>query len=200
MGAIDGLPTSSQVQSLYAGYFNRGADHGGLTYWATAMTNDPTTWTLSHVAASFADQSESRATYAFLQKVHDGVTPTSQDIDDFIVQIYNNAFNRNPDSAGQTYWHNYLANNLTNLDAIGGFIVSVMNGAAVGGADDLVQQREITAGNDWTSRTSAAGLGNSGALPAHFIQQGHVMTVTAKANSVAAAATVTTNYINNGPH
>ena len=102
-------------------YFNRSPDVEGIMYWFRELNNG--SWTLAQVSSSFTDQPEYRATY-----------PSGSSNREFIAQIYQNLFDRAPDTEGWNYWENDL-NNGSPRDV---FILTVINGAyaPTGGALD----------------------------------------------------------------
>ncbi len=103
-------PTEEEVSKLYVATFNRAPDSEGLYYW----TND-SNLTLSQIAQSFFDQTETK------EKYPDGTSNR-----DFIRLIYNNLFNRNPDIGGWDYWEKELNSNRVTRNR---FIEAIINGA-----------------------------------------------------------------------
>lgn len=103
-------PTKDEVAKLYVATFNRAPDNAGLLYW---INNSGLT--LEQIAQSFFDQEETLTLYP------NGTTNRA-----FIQAVYNNLFNRNPDSGGWDYWETQL-----NLGRISRnmFIIAVINGA-----------------------------------------------------------------------
>jgi len=114
----------SQIEALYVGYFGRAADQGGLTYWLDELNSGAIN--TSQIAASFSVQVEAEAEYPFLANP---LVATTADIQAFITQVYQNLFNRMPDTGGLAYWQNYLSENLGNPKVVGDFILAVIDGA-----------------------------------------------------------------------
>lgn len=103
-------PTKEEVSKLYIATFNRAADAAGLDWW----TNN-SGLKLSQIAQSFFDQDETKTLY-----------PTGTSNRDFVSSVYQNLFNRLPDSAGWDYWENEL--NIGSFTK-NRFIEAVLNGA-----------------------------------------------------------------------
>jgi V8-like Glu-specific endopeptidase len=72
----------SQVEALYIGYFGRGGDPQGFSYWLDQLTSGADS--LSAEAASFSVQDESEAQYAFLANP---ITATQEQIASFINSV-----------------------------------------------------------------------------------------------------------------
>ena len=119
------------IQAFYIGYFARGADSAGIDYWSQQYSSG---MSLHSIAASFSVQTESRLTYPFL------ANPSLATIDSFISQVYQNLFNRAPDSAGLQYWRNQLASNIGSPQAISSFILQVIYGALGADRDSIVNK------------------------------------------------------------
>ena len=74
---------------LYAAYFNRLPDKGGLTYWVNKLEGG---MPLDKVSASFAASNEFTTKY--------GNTTNTQ----FVTLVYQNVLERSPDAAGLQFW------------------------------------------------------------------------------------------------
>jgi len=101
------------ISDLYLAYFNRAPDVGGLLYWFGEVMNG-SSWTLATIAQSFASSAEYTATYA------PGLTNRA-----FVEKIYQNLFDREPDSGGWDYWGNDLNHGMSRDT----FIYTVIQGA-----------------------------------------------------------------------
>jgi len=113
-------PTKDKVAKLYVATFNRAPDSAGLNYWLNDSHLD-----LEDIAKSFFDQNETKALY-----------PSSVSSKDFINSVYQNLFNRAPDSSGLNYWedklnatNNYGDNSESSQISKNLFILAVINGA-----------------------------------------------------------------------
>ena len=202
MGAIDGLSHLSQVEAVYIGYFGRAGDYPGAAYWTAAMNSG---FTLSQTGASFFVQLETIGLYKFAADYNANPNGpfTSDEIVAFITSIYQQAFNRPPDSAGLAYWETYLITHIAQGPAVvGAFIVAVLNGAVdvPGGTQDKTTLlNKITVATDWTGRTNTAGL-NTVTANYRAAAVNCISVVTNVPASIASGEAVTTHYINVGPH
>ena len=89
----------SQIEQFYVSYYGRAADPTGMNYWMTQLNGG---MSLSAIAASFAVQPESTALYPYL--AHPLVDdPQHDNAIAFVTKVYQELFNRLPDTAGQTY-------------------------------------------------------------------------------------------------
>ena len=114
-------PSISEVSKLYKATFNRDPDEEGLEYWVNQSGLD-----INGIAKSFFDQEETQDRY-----------PEGYSNHDFIVSIYNNLFNREPDEAGLEYWEGELSSYTIDRSL---FILTVINGAT--GEDALLLEEE----------------------------------------------------------
>ncbi len=83
--------TQDQVAELYVATFNRAPDTAGLNYWVTQSFGGNAT--IEQIAKSFFDQPETQSLY-----------PADNSDIEFVNCIYQNLFNRLPDTAGLAYW------------------------------------------------------------------------------------------------
>jgi len=104
------LPTKDEVSKLYVATFNRAPDSAGLEYWTKNSG-----LTLSQIAQSFFDQPETQSLY-----------PPSTTNREFVRAVYQNLFNRDPDTAGWDYWEDELNKGRVSKNR---FIEAVINGA-----------------------------------------------------------------------
>ena len=128
--ALQGLTTDEQqAEAMYVAYFGRAGDSTGTYFW---MGNLDAGQSIDEVAMNFAKQIESQNLYPFL------ASPTTDSESariSFIDSIYQNLFNRAPDTAGQNYWDAELQRDQQTLtgnalsQAIGEFILEVIRGA-----------------------------------------------------------------------
>ncbi len=82
------------ITELYVGYYNRAPDPAGLRFWSKALDEG---LSLSAIANEFAKSDESQELYPFLAGARS-----------FVVQVYNNVLNRDPDPAGLSFWTEQL--------------------------------------------------------------------------------------------
>lgn len=132
------------ISQLYVGYFNRAPDPEGLNYWVGRLDAG---MTLVEIANSFAVQVEATTTYPWLAAPNLDVG-----IPEFITQVYQNLFERNPDAAGLAFWTNELKNG----KPPGRFIIDVISGAT--GDDKLVIDHKTEVGNYYADQALLRGL------------------------------------------
>jgi hypothetical protein len=104
------VPTHDNVTRLYVATFNRAPDAAGLEYWVNRSNLQ-----LEQIAQSFFDQPETQERY-----------PSGTSDHDFVKAVYNNLFNRDPDSGGWQYWEGELQSRRVPKPV---FILAVINGA-----------------------------------------------------------------------
>jgi hypothetical protein len=92
---IDGV--AGRGYRIYKAAFDRIPDTGGLGYWIAQMDKG---MDVVEVAARFIDSPEFRQTYGT------NVSDTK-----FLTSVYNNVLDRNPDSAGLSWWVNEMKTN-----------------------------------------------------------------------------------------
>lgn len=104
------VPGQQVIASQYVAFFNRAPDAAGLHYWA-----EESGLTLEQVGASFFNQPETQMTY-----------PPSTSTTQFLRQVYNNLFGRDPDPEGLIYWRDELDNGYVYREQA---ILAFINGA-----------------------------------------------------------------------
>ncbi len=112
-------PTYDSVTRLYVATFDRAPDSAGIEYWLNdSFGGNPT---LEKIASSFFDQTETQERY-----------PSGTSNKEFIKEIYQNLFDRDPDEEGWDYWEKEL--NSGNIKR-SQFILAVINGALASTGD-----------------------------------------------------------------
>ena len=127
--------SQEEVAKLYVATFNRAPDAAGLNYW----TND-SGLSLEGIAQSFFDQSETRTLY-----------PSGTSDSSFVTSVYDNLFNRVPDTDGLNYWVGELGNGNISKQS---FILAVINGAldTVVSQDATILTNKQTVGLDFVAK------------------------------------------------
>lgn len=103
--------TNQTVAELYIATFNRAPDAAGLYYWVN-QSNLPS---IENIAQSFFDQSETQTIYT-----------SSMTYEQKVSLAYLNLFNREPDTAGLSYWVTQLN---TQSISQSNMIIALINGA-----------------------------------------------------------------------
>jgi len=154
----------AKLVQIYIAFYNRAPDPEGLAFWQSACDIG---LSLEEIADLFVPQSESIATYPFLDN------PTEDGIRSFLQAVYENLFNREPDAEGETFWTNQILQSLASegsVDAdgnqidpsglsIGEVLLSIICGA---------QGDDITALDNKT--TVALDFHDQAAVTPNFIQ------------------------------
>ncbi|NDA46928.1 MAG: DUF4214 domain-containing protein, partial [Alphaproteobacteria bacterium] len=220
-------PTSTtqgiwQLEQVYIGYYGRAVDASGYNYWqaeynariggtyklaGVTQPKQSSADAIASIASSFgaAGQAETVALYPFLGAsitfpTTDNVVKTQ--ISSFVTSVYQNLFNRAPDSAGLTYWTNQIATGAVSTSVA---ILAIGNAAGDDGttqslADKAVLNNKIAVSDNFLVTTSTNGIGVSGTVPASVLAQAKAVLVgvDGTAASVTAAATSQTNWISSG--
>ncbi len=201
-GLLGNLSLNQQLELIYIAYYNRAADEGGFSFWseqnATAQANGQSaSLALTNIANAFAPQPETDALYPILGAANlDLQTAAAQaSLATFIGNVYGNLFDRTADTAGETYWVGQITSGAVGLGAAA---LAIANGAT--GADAIEVQNKIAVALDFTTRTSASGLGVTPPYASSFLPAaGSVLTgvdgTALNDASVTAGEAATTAYI-----
>ena len=148
------------VDAIYLGYYARPADPAGQAFWLDRLDNgiaddSDGDASLVGIANSFAGEAESQSAYQLFARVfgegNDDTEPTRADYETFVNEVYDNLFNRDPDSAGLQFW----ADRLQSGTDVGEVILSVIQGA--GNIDDATLYNKLTVADEYTEALAAAG-------------------------------------------
>lgn len=126
--------TLLEVTKLYVATFNRAPDAAGITYWTNSGMP------IENIAQSFFDQPETQILY-----------PTGTANGSFVTSVYDNLFNRVPDTAGFDYWVQELDSGSVSKQ---NFILAVINGAqnTVLSQDATILTNKQTVGLDFVAK------------------------------------------------
>ena len=128
MAYQDWIPT---VEKLYIAYYQRPADPKGLVFWAKYI--DANGGLTPDVINAFANSDEAKELYG------------NKPVDEVITEVYNSAFNRDPDQEGlQFYTQKVESGEWT----IGDVIYKILDGAK--GTDAVVLQNKVQAATEFT--------------------------------------------------
>lgn len=161
------LTTAQQVSLLYIGYYDRAGEPDGATFWNSAI--DAPDFTVSNAADQFATQPETLAAYPFLG------SPTAEEAESFITDVYQNLFNRDPDGpdsltqeqidagevSGLEFWSDVLLGAIagTNDFSVGQIILAIAGGAQ--GDDQVTLLNKVNVGVAWTDAAAGRGFGDT---------------------------------------
>ena len=201
-GLLGILSANQQLEMVYIAYFNRSADGAGDTFWVgqnvqAQIAGQSAALAVTNIANSFTPQPETLALYPFLGSANLNLSsPAAQTaLTSFVGAVYQNLFGHAADLAGQTYWVGQITDGAVGLGAAA---LAIANGAT--GSDAIEVENKIVVATDFTTRTTAAGLGVSGTLPGAFVTaaKGALQGVDGTAlndASVTAGMAATTTYI-----
>jgi len=97
------------IQALYIAYWGRPGDPEGLTYWLTQYNNG--VLDLAGIADNFAMSQEAQDEYAYFNAVFNYPALLTDEMrEEFVKQVYQNIFERDPDADGLAYWTEQLKN------------------------------------------------------------------------------------------
>jgi Ca2+-binding RTX toxin-like protein len=160
----------NSIVGLYVIYFNRAPDPAGLAFWQTQNV------TIDDIAAQFGASPEAKAIYPFL------AAPTLANPEDFIKEIYRNAFGREADTAGLTFWSNVLRQD-SSPESVAQFVLAVAQGAR--GTDRVALQNRADIALQFTQEAVNANIAFT---PAVLATSSRIIdTVNSTAASVTAA-------------
>ena len=175
---------NNSITDLYIGYYNRAPDTVGETYWAGQLQGG---MSLSAIAQSYSVQTESTTLYPFLASPN---TASTAAVQAFVTAVYENLFDRAPDTAGENYWVTQLQ---TGASTVGGAIINIISGAQL---NDLVTiNNKVVVGNYFDTQifTHNVQFSDSVALAA-------LNAVTSSASSVTTAEALVNTYVATAPH
>ncbi len=135
------LTSQETIAQYYVGYYNRAPDPEGFAFWVNALENGTSTL---EIANFFSDQVETRALYPFF------ANPDSSTPSEFITSIYQNLFNRDPDSGGLDFWVRVLTDGSVST----GQMIEEIIGGATTNPDLAVVQNKVAAGLYWEDQAS----------------------------------------------
>ena len=174
-----------EIEALYVGYFGRAGDPAGVSYWVGQLNSG---MSITAIAASFAVQTEAKSLYGFLASPASG---NAAAVASFVTQVYQDLFNRAPDSGGLAYWTSQLQTANGNPHAVGQFILNVITGAQ--GPDASSIQNKVTVAQDFTDSLTAANLPyNTGA---DQIAHSAIAATTPFPSTVTTEESAVSNYI-----
>jgi ELWxxDGT repeat protein len=169
---------SDVTEGVYIGYFGRAGDPGGDSYWLNQLASGKISET--GMATSFSAQPEAIAEYPFLANPS---TATQAQIGSFIDAVYEDLFDRLPDSGGLAYWQNVLTTNLGNPQGVGAFILNVISGAQ--DIDQTTISNKVTVADYFTQELSSDGISFSSS--ADSLAHSAIASVTSDHSTVLAA-------------
>jgi len=171
------------ITELYVGYYNRAPDPGGETYWAGQLQGG---MSLSQIAQSYSVQTESTTLYPFLASPN---TASTAAVQAFVTSVYENLFNRAPDTVGENYWVTQLQ---TGASTVGGAIINIISGAQ--GNDLVTISNKVTVGDYFDTQ-----IFNNNVQYSNSVAHAAMSAVTSNTPSVATAEAIVDTYVKTAP-
>lgn len=128
------LTPKQSIAQLYVAYFNRAPEPLGFDFWCSVLDNPVT---LTDIATDFATQEEARLMYPLLED------RGSDSVSNFLTQIYQNLFDRDPEGEGLAFWIGVIQGGAD----LGTILLEIMNGASE--ADRLVMDGKAIVAEYW---------------------------------------------------
>lgn len=149
------LSPAQQIAAIYVGYYDRAADPFGNDFWEAALANP--NLDLEDIATDFSTQAETLNVHPFFSN------PTADAAEDFITDVFQNLFNRDPDAAGLTFWSDALVAAINDEDgaiSVGEIILAIIEGAqnSPAGNDLTTILNKLEVAVAWTDAADAAGF------------------------------------------
>lgn len=127
------LSAAERASAFYVGYYGRSPEPAGLAFWTDFIGDELATGradydVINEVSARFRDAQETINLYPFLDRSTD--TPSDPvAIRDFVADVYNNLFNRAPETAGLNFWAGEIAGRLDRGEPISDIIITIIGAA-----------------------------------------------------------------------
>lgn len=129
------------LQSVYISMYGRPADPQGLSFWNSATSSGTV---LAPMIASFARSTEFKSLFGFSPS--DPIPPSSNQLQIAINKVYQQAFGREADVDGLTYWTGQLQSGAVNATE---FAIIIVQEAQA--ADAAVVAAKLTTANQFTA-------------------------------------------------
>ena len=186
------MATEAEIKEIikfYVGYYNRAPDALGLNFWEGAFDGG---FSLAAMAVDFSTQAETKSNYPFFDPAKKP-NPTLKDLGDFIDTVYENLFNRTPDTPGKDFW----AGKINSAEFTVGQAISLIIAGATTSPDMDVITNKVAVGLDFFTKLNAEPGGSAYVFtPADVTAATDIQkSVTADPASVNTAATATDSYI-----
>lgn len=159
---LSSLDPNKAITAIYIGYYDRAPDAEGLEFWLgryneflDGAADGDAGRSLSGIAERFSAAIETRDKYPYFE------APNVADARDFLTSVYQNLFNRDPDTAGLDHWATKL---VTGQIPVGEIIIRIIQGAQDNGPgfnDRQTVLNKIEVGCDWVESAANEGITTS---------------------------------------
>ncbi|MCK5896236.1 MAG: DUF4214 domain-containing protein, partial [Cocleimonas sp.] len=177
------------ISGLYTAYYNRAPDKSGFDFWINQANINGSTAALKSISEGFSNAPQFSIDY-----------PSNLSNEEFVVQIYRNILNREPEVEGKIFWAIRLSNGLSKSD----FIVELVNAllsyedsntAALKSKQMFVNKLSVA--RNFTSTLGDASNGGAGTTP--YARSLEVLSnVTEDSLTITAANQLITQFCNDG--
>jgi len=127
---------TNTIQKLYIAYYQRPADPGGLAYWTDRL--EKSGGDLTAIIDAFATSPESQSLYG------------GKSVEEVLSEIYQAAFNRDPDPEGLQFYSSKIASGEYSLTDV---LLRVLDGAR--GDDAEILNKKIQLANEFTQQVES---------------------------------------------
>ncbi|MFO1158061.1 MAG: DUF4214 domain-containing protein [Reyranellaceae bacterium] len=126
---LTALTAAEQVAATYAAFFGRIPDVDGFLFWVNQFSINQASQgpasLFANVASAFGVSNEAKNLYAFLAHP---AGASDAEISTFLNGVYDNLFNRAPDTAGLAYWTGQIKQTLASGQFVGSVLINIMSG------------------------------------------------------------------------
>ncbi len=130
---ILGLPVAQQVTAVYVAYFGRAPDPFGLNFWIDEFNKGVNeegktpARVLDDISESFRLGEEAQALFPVVLQFPN--LATEESIREFVREVFQNLFNRDPEPAGEDFWTGVIQDRVEAGINIGDILIDIVSGA-----------------------------------------------------------------------
>jgi len=154
---ILGLPVAQQVTAVYVAYFGRAPDPVGLNFWIDEVNRGinelgkTPQQVLDDISESFRLSEEAQDLFPVVLQFPN--LATEESIREFVGDVFQNLFNRDPEPAGEDFWTGVIQDRIDAGINIGDILIDIIAGAqnTEFGQDATTIGNKIEAGNAYAS-------------------------------------------------
>lgn len=134
------LSPAKMISALYVGWFGRAPEVEGLDFWtgeiAKALDDGKSLGqAVKDIAETFRAGGEAAQRYPFLDTSAEA--PTRDQVEGLVADMYDNFFDRAPESGGLKFWADTIETRLQDDDPLGDIIFNIVSGATDDGEADI---------------------------------------------------------------
>lgn len=157
-----GLPKAAQIAAIYVAYFGRAPDPVGRDFWVSeydrGLSEGKTaTQVIDDISESFRLGAEAETLFPFFD---DPAAADRPAVEAFLIDVYQNLFNRQPGAAGLAFWADEVEARLDQGIKLGDILVDIISGAQDGATVTPPGGSEVTV-NDAATVQNKIAIGNT---------------------------------------